>query len=115
MKQQLLLLSVSFLLIPFLLTAQQDKATDNWAQWRGPLATGAALKGNPPIQFSETQNLAWKTEIPGKGHATPIVWENKIIVLTAVPTDQKVEGGNDENTETGNSWMQATKTDLVLD
>src|SRR5680860_859146 len=48
------------------------KSRRYWAQWRGLLATGAAVKGNPPIQFSETKNLKWKTPIPGKGHATPI-------------------------------------------
>ncbi len=65
----------------------------NWPQWRGPFETGAAYPGNPPVEFSETKNVKWKTEIPGKGHATPIIWGNQIIVLTAVPTDKKpVEG-----------------------
>jgi len=63
--------------------------TDNWPQWRGPLGNGAAIKGNPPTSFSETKNLKWKTEIPGKGHATPVVWENNIIIQTAVATDEK--------------------------
>jgi outer membrane protein assembly factor BamB len=53
------------------------------------LGTGAAVKGNPPTEFSETKNLKWKTAIPGKGHATPLVWEKNIIVLTAVPTNEK--------------------------
>ena len=66
----------------------QEKSPDNWEQWRGPLNTGAALKGNPPVEFSETKNLKWKTNIPGKGHATPVVWGDKIIVQTAVATDE---------------------------
>ncbi len=66
----------------------QVPATENWPQWRGPLHTGAAIKGNPPIEFSETQNLKWKTTIPGKGHATPIVWGDNIIVQTAVATEE---------------------------
>ena len=36
-----------------------------------------------------SENLKWKTPIPGKGHATPIVWENQIILLTAVATEDK--------------------------
>lgn len=79
----------------------------NWAQWRGPMNTGAADAGNPPVQFSETRNLKWKTPIPGKGHATPLVWEDKIIVLTAVPSDA-TSVDMDE-------WRQATSTGLVLD
>lgn len=82
-------LSVLFLVAYTTLSAQQAADIENWPQWRGPLGTGAAVKGNPPTEFSETKNLKWKTEIPGKGHATPIVWENKIIVQTAVPTSEK--------------------------
>jgi outer membrane protein assembly factor BamB len=66
----------------------QEKSSDNWEQWRGPLNTGAAVKGNPPVAFSETKNLKWKTNIPGKGHATPVVWNDKIIVQTAVATGE---------------------------
>jgi len=67
----------------------QDESAGYWAQWRGPLSTGAAVRGNPPVNFSETQNLKWKTAIPGKGHATPVVWGDKIILQTAVATAEK--------------------------
>ena len=59
--------------------------------WRGPEATGVALSGNPPIEWSETKNVKWKIEIPGKGHSTPIIWEDKLFITTAIETDQKVE------------------------
>ena len=92
----------------------QQNAMDYWPQWRGPLGTGAAVKGNPPVHFSETQNLKWKTPIPGKGHATPIVWGDNIIVETAVPA--KFEGKpNSEIMEDGMSWMDVSETNLVLD
>jgi len=73
------------------MTDAQDKSayTSNWPEWRGLYHTGAAPEGNPPVEFSETKNVKWKVEIPGKGHATPIVWENQIIVQTAVATDKK--------------------------
>ena len=94
--------------------AQEIPGKDYWPQWRGPLATGAAIKGNPPVHFSESQNLKWKTPIPGKGHATPIVWGDKIIIETAVP--KEFEGNpNSEIMEDGSSWMDATETNLVLD
>ena len=63
----------------------------NWAQWRGPDATGVAPHGDPPVEWSESKNVQWKTEIPGKGHASPVVWEDKIFVLTAIATDKVVE------------------------
>ena len=64
---------------------------NNWPQWRGLHNTGAANAGNTPFEFSETKNVKWKLEIPGKGHATPIIWGNQIIVQTAVATDKKPE------------------------
>jgi len=102
------------MLTSFNLRAQNNDAGNYWPQWRGPLSTGAAVKGNPPVHFSETQNLKWKTPIPGKGHATPVVWENKIVVQTAVPSGIKVTD-NSELKEDGNSWMKAKSTDLKLD
>ena len=57
----------------------------NWPQWRGPLATGAAPAGNPPVEWSEQQNIRWKTRLPGTGYATPVIWGNDIFVSTAIP------------------------------
>ncbi|MCX6237013.1 MAG: PQQ-like beta-propeller repeat protein [Bacteroidia bacterium] len=65
--------------------------TNNWPEWRGLYNSGAVVGGNTPSEFSETKNLNWKIEIPGKGHATPIVWGNQVIVQTAVATDKKPE------------------------
>lgn len=110
--QHLLLTSVVFLLItlPGKSTAQQNQLSD-WSQWRGPMHTGAAPAGNPPVEFSETKNLKWKTEIPGKGHATPIVWKNNIIVLTAVATHEKPAAGQ---TAAGtDSPMAANKAETI--
>ena len=60
-----------------------------WHQWRGPSMTGVSPAGDPPVEWSETKNVKWKIPIPGKGHATPIVWEDRIFILTAVETGQE--------------------------
>lgn len=56
-----------------------------WAQWRGPLASGVAPKANPPTSWSETKNIRWKIELPGKGHSSPIVFGDRIFVMGATP------------------------------
>ena len=56
-----------------------------WPQWRGPNFDGVAPSANPPIEWSETKNIAWKVEIPGNGFGTPVVWEDNIFILSAVP------------------------------
>lgn len=60
-----------------------------WPQWRGPRGTGVAPHGDPPVEWSDTKNVKWKTAIPGKGHASPVVWGDTIFVQTAVATDRR--------------------------
>jgi outer membrane protein assembly factor BamB len=81
---RLLLVSLA---VPSTLGANPDQYDRNWPQWRGPGGNGLVVHGNPPLEWSETQHLKWKVPIPGRGHATPIIWEDKIVVLTAVPSD----------------------------
>jgi outer membrane protein assembly factor BamB len=85
-----------FFALPFLVwpllpsSAQGDSAADQfWPQWRGPLATGVAPLADPPLTWSETQNVKWKTPIPGEGDSTPIVWDNRVFILTAITTGKK--------------------------
>jgi outer membrane protein assembly factor BamB len=61
------------------------EAQNDWPQWRGPLGTGVAPNGGPPVEWSDTRNIRWKTALPGKGHSTPIVWGERIFVTTAIP------------------------------
>jgi outer membrane protein assembly factor BamB len=60
-----------------------------WPQWRGPLMNGVAPHAKPPIEWSESKNVRWKVSIPGKGSATPVVWGDRIYVLTAVPGEKR--------------------------
>jgi len=57
----------------------------HWPQWRGPLANGVAPDATPPLKWSETTNVRWKVAIPGRGSSTPVVWGNRIYLLTAIP------------------------------
>ncbi|MCH7659004.1 MAG: PQQ-binding-like beta-propeller repeat protein, partial [Bacteroidetes bacterium] len=94
----------------------QEKLSEyekNWPQWRGPYATGVAPVGNPPIEWNENTNVKWKVEIPGKGHATPIIWGDQIILLSAVQSDKKVDTEEPEEDQQQNQWMSPTKTDYI--
>ncbi|MXX75245.1 MAG: PQQ-binding-like beta-propeller repeat protein [Holophagales bacterium] len=61
-----------------------------WPAWRGPSRTGSAPAGNPPIEWSETQNVRWKKAMPGLGLSSPIVWGDRLYLTTAVPTGEMV-------------------------
>ena len=76
----------AFLVCLPLLTAH-GSVTDarNWAQWRGPDMTGVSRTAKPPVEWSETKNIKWKVEIPGRGSSSPVVWNDRIYLLTAIP------------------------------
>ncbi|MCH7814141.1 MAG: PQQ-binding-like beta-propeller repeat protein, partial [Planctomycetes bacterium] len=63
----------------------QFDAIDQWPQFRGPLGTGVAPNGDPPVTWSEDRNVRWKTAIPGRGHSSPVVWGDRIFLTTAIP------------------------------
>jgi len=61
-----------------------------WPQWRGPDGQGHANAHDLPITFSETKNVAWRTEIPGRGWSSPVIDGNQIWLTTAIelPTSE---------------------------
>lgn len=59
-------------------------ATADWPQWRGPLGTGVAEPNQkPPLKWSATENVVWKSPIPGRGHGSPIVVGDRVLLQTA--------------------------------
>lgn len=76
------------LLLP-ICTFAADKPSQQWAQWRGPLGTGVAPDAKPPLEWSEKKNVRWKIKIPGRGHSSPVVWNNHVFLTTAIPIGEK--------------------------
>ena len=64
-----------------------------WPTWRGPMSTGVAPGADPPVEWSETTNIRWKVEIPGRGSSSPIVWGDRVFLLTAVPVGVDAKAG----------------------
>ncbi len=67
----------------------QAQPTQNWPKWRGPLDTGVAPTADPPLRWSETDNLKWKVSVPGFGTSTPIIWGDRVFLLTAIKGSAK--------------------------
>lgn len=66
----------------------QESGRD-WPQWRGPLGTGEAPEATPPVIWSESENVKWKTRLPGLGHSTPVIWGDRIFLTAARPVGDK--------------------------
>jgi outer membrane protein assembly factor BamB len=62
----------------------------NWHHWRGPNADGSAPATDPPVEWdgASGKNVRWKAALPAKGSSTPVVWGDRVFVLTAVETDR---------------------------
>ncbi len=60
---------------------------EEWPEWRGPRRDGSSRETGLPVKWSEAENVAWKTPLPGKGHSSPIVWGERIFVTTAEPKE----------------------------
>src|SRR5690349_1075250 len=58
---------------------------ENWPAWRGPRGDGTSLETDVPVGWSATSNIVWKAEIPGSGHASPVLWGDRIFIPTALP------------------------------
>lgn len=56
----------------------------DWPGWRGPTRDGRAAEGeNPPLRWSETENVVWRTPVPGRGHSSPTLAGPWIFLSTA--------------------------------
>jgi outer membrane protein assembly factor BamB len=62
----------------------QAFASDNWPQFRGPNASGVSTNVNLPDKWSATENVAWKTDLPGRSWSSPIVWGDRVFLTTVV-------------------------------
>ena len=81
MPRRLLLLAFLLLLSPPLFAAET-----NWPMWRGPMGDGSSTEANIPTKWNGKtgENIAWKVEIPGSGHSSPIVWGNRVFVVSCL-------------------------------
>jgi outer membrane protein assembly factor BamB len=79
-----------------LLAPAASAQTKNWPQFRGPRADGLAEGATLPDTWSTSENVVWKTDLPGWGWSSPVIWEKRIFVTAAVhggPRDKMFAGG----------------------
>ena len=62
---------------------------ENWNVWRGPRGDGTSNEKNVPQHWNHEDNLAWKTAVPGTGHASPIIWNDKLFLVTCDESTQE--------------------------
>jgi hypothetical protein len=81
---------VALVLSGFLATSSSHAgaAGDNWPQWRGPSGRGVSEATNFPTEWSPDRHIAWKTAIAGRGHSSPVVWNDRVFLTTSIEGDR---------------------------
>ncbi len=81
---------VRFAAIISLLTTAALRADQDWPRFRGPTGQGISNSKNLPLNWSDTQNIVWKTAIHGRAWSSPVVMEKRIWVSTATPDGKEL-------------------------
>ncbi len=71
-------------LLALLVLAAVDAGASEWPQFRGPSGQGHAPDASVPLTWSETENVAWKTAVPGRGWSSPVIAGDLVWLTTAV-------------------------------
>lgn len=94
-----------------LMLLAQPAQADNWPQFRGADSRGVAEGDSLPVTWSSTKNVEWKTDLPGRGWSSPVVWGNKVFLTTAInmgegekPKKGLYFGGNRPTPDTVHQW-----------
>lgn len=66
-----------------LMLADEGEAAKYWPRWRGPSGQGLVSGAGYPDRWSATQNVRWRTQVPGQGNSSPIAWRDRIYLTTA--------------------------------
>jgi outer membrane protein assembly factor BamB len=77
---------VALLLVAGVLSSSAK--SENWPGWRGPDRTGATGDMGVPSTWSATENMIWKTSIPGTGTANPVIWDDRVFLTASDGRDQ---------------------------
>jgi outer membrane protein assembly factor BamB len=67
----------------FVTATSVQSADSHWPRWRGPLENGHSTDSNMPVKWS-TDNVTWKTKLPGSGQSSPVIWGDRIFLTSAL-------------------------------
>lgn len=69
----------------------QNASAENWPEFRGKDGLGHTTASNLPVKWSNTENVTWKVPVPGEGWSSPVIWENRIFLTSAIKPENGVD------------------------
>src|SRR5262245_61203333 len=85
--------------------AQSRDDVLNWPQWRGPQSLGVSDEKNLPVEWGMDKTVVWKTALPGRGHSSPIVWDNRIFLTTSIEGEVVPGAKAVHHVRKGETWV----------
>ncbi|MBL8798449.1 MAG: PQQ-binding-like beta-propeller repeat protein [Planctomycetia bacterium] len=77
---------LSLFLVCLMATAAR---AENWPRWRGPDGNAVSTATSLPSRWSRTENVRWHTEVPGEGSSSPIVWDERVFITSALDSGKR--------------------------
>jgi outer membrane protein assembly factor BamB len=81
--------SLIFILTLFAASSLSETDAQNWPKFRGPRGDGTSTETNLPTKWDSITNIVWKSPVPGIGHSSPIIWEDRLFTTTAIPEKEE--------------------------
>jgi outer membrane protein assembly factor BamB len=72
------------------MAAAVSQAATPWPAFRGPTGDGVSQEPNVPLEWSESQGIAWKTAIPGKAWSSPVIWSDLVWLTNATEDGRRL-------------------------
>ena len=99
------------LMLAVFMAASFSLAQENWPHWRGPHHNGISDATSLPLKWSLTENIKWKIPLPSWSAATPIIWGDRIFIMSPSKAEQKTESGQSEEQNQGRRRGQMSSHD----
>ena len=81
--------SLSFLFFLLILNSVSVIQAQNWPCWRGPNGDGTSPETSLPVKWDSVTNVVWKVPVPGKGYSSPVIWKDRLFLVTAITATQE--------------------------
>ncbi|MBK7711333.1 MAG: PQQ-binding-like beta-propeller repeat protein [Bacteroidales bacterium] len=82
---------LTFILLILITGTLSDATAQNWPCWRGPNGDGTSTETRLPTRWDSVTNVVWKTRVPGTGYSSPVIWKDRLFLVTALAeTHEKV-------------------------
>ncbi len=81
--------SISSFVLIFILSSLSLSMAQNWPCWRGPNGDGTSTETNLPVKWDSVTNVVWKIPVPGIGYSSPVIWKDRLFLITALDATQE--------------------------